>query len=933
LPTVTHLDLYYTSATTNLAYAGAVTVNQGTFSAVIPADCVFTLTGFTGVNVTITNPVNGAQFNAPATIPIAATAATTTGSIALVGFYNGAALLGDDTVAPYGFTWGNVPMGDYSLTALAGDTLGDVGTSAVVNVTVVGALAQITVSPTNATLPPGATQQYIATGADLMGHTLNPPPAFLWSVTGGGTIAGNGLFTAGSLSGGPFNVTAGSGGLFGTGTVTVTATTGGTTNGGSIGNTINGTSTDNLWDNGAWINASRFRATNNLGVTTIFAKVVAVPGKYKCAIYTDNSGLPNRLLLASGEVSNPASGWQSFPLAASVTLTNGSYYWLAVWSDNANAQVYYSGNNGTLRWGQYNYGSWPDPISTSGGSSFNYCIYATGPAAATLTSISVTPASPSIIVGGTQQFTATGTYSDGSTQNITSQAAWASSNAVVATIITSGLATGASVGTATISAKLGAVTGTTTVFVQPPVLVSIAVTPTASSIVIGGTQQFKAVGTYSDGSIQNVSSQVTWISTNAVVAAVSSNGLATAASAGSTTISATLAGVTGSALLTVQAPPSLTLITVTPANPSILIGTAQQFIAIGSYSDGSTQNVSSQATWISSNLVVAAINSNGVATAASGGATTISATLAGVTGSALLTVQAPPSLTLITVTPATANLVVGGTQQFVATGTYSDSSTQNVSSQATWVSSNAVVAAISSNGVATAASGGATTISATLAGVTGSALLTVQAPPSLTQIAVTPANPIILIGAAQQFIASGNYSDGSTQNVSSQVTWISSQPAVASLNASGLASGISAGTANMTATLAGITGTTVLTVQALPLTINTVSLPGGTVNAAYSATLSASGGTTPYQWSLSSGSFPAGLTLNSNSGSISGIPTVAGTFSISVQASDAGNPVQVATKLLSIVIASASSTVSIWPSNTVPGVVDSGPDSSVELGV
>ena len=156
---------------------------------------------------------------------------------------------------------------------------------------------------------------------------------------------------------------------------------------------------------------------------------------------------------------------------------------------------------------------------------------------------------------------------------------------------------------------------------------------------------------------------------------------------------------------------------------------------------------------------------------------------------------------------------------------------------------------------------------------------------------------------------------------------------MAGVNSSGLASGVSAGTAILSATLGGNTGSTVLTVQALPLTIITATLSGGKVNAAYSATLAASGGTTPYRWSLSSGSLPAGLTLNTSNGVISGTPTAAGAFSISVQASDAGNPVQVVARPLSLAIAAASSTVTIWSSNTVPGLVDGGPDSSVELGV
>ena len=85
------------------------------------------------------------------------------------------------------------------------------------------------------------------------------------------------------------------------------------------------------------------------------------------------------MLGSTVEVTNPATGWQVFPLTAAVALTNGGYYWLAIWSDDPAARVYYSSaSGGTLRWGQYNYGPWPDPISTSGGSDYQYCIYAYG---------------------------------------------------------------------------------------------------------------------------------------------------------------------------------------------------------------------------------------------------------------------------------------------------------------------------------------------------------------------------------------------------------------------------------------------------------------------------------------------------------------------------------------------------------------------------
>jgi O-glycosyl hydrolase len=755
LPTVPYLDLYYTSATTNLANGGSVAVNNGTFSATIPANSVFTLTGFTGVNVTLTNPVNGAQFNAPATIPLGATATSAAGSIALVWFYNGVTELGEATSAPYGFTWNNVPMGNYALSAVAGDSLGNVGTSAVVNVTVVGPLAQIGVTPANASVAPGGQQQFSATGTDLLDHTLVPQPAFVWSVSGGGTIDGTGLFTAGSGAGGPFNVVAASGGITGEASVRVAAVSGGT-----IGNMKEGTSTDTLWDNGAWINLGRFQAGSNMVVSTMFAKVGAVSGGYKCAIYTDKSGTPSAFLGGTAEVEGPTNGWNVFPLTSPVTLTNGLYYWLAIWSDDASAKVYYSDSSGTLRWGQYNYGTWPNPISTTGGSTLDYCIYARGGAVPTLGSVSVTPANGVVLIGSSVQFTATGTYSDGSLQNLTSQATWGSSN-----------------------------TG---------------------------------------------------------VAGVTAGGLATGVSAGTTIISAALAGVSNSTVLTVKTPPTLTSIVVTPANPTNL---------------------------------------------------------------------------------------AGATRQFTATGTYSDSSTQNITSQATWTSSSTGVATINASGLATAVSGGVTTISAALAGVAGGTTLTVQTPPTLASIAMTPVNPAIVVGATQQFTAMGTYSDGSTQNLSNRVTWTSSKTAVATINTNGLAAGVSAGATVISAALSGVTATNTLTVQAAPLVMTTTSMPAGTVSVAYSAAVSATGGTTPYTWSIASGSLPGGLALKAASGTITGTPTNTGTFTFTARVSDAGSPQQIASNALSITISSAPTSKTIWPSTIVPGTADSGPDSAVELGV
>src|SRR6185437_3760683 len=84
-----------------------------------------------------------------------------------------------------------------------------------------------------------------------------------------------------------------------------------------------------------------------------------------------------------------------------------------------------------------------------------------GTSSPTLASISISPSSPTLQTGTTQQFTATGSFSDNSTQNLTSTATWSSSNAAVATISTAGVASALAAGTSTIKATSGAVSGTT----------------------------------------------------------------------------------------------------------------------------------------------------------------------------------------------------------------------------------------------------------------------------------------------------------------------------------------------------------------------------------------------------------------------------------------------------------------------------------------
>lgn len=207
--------------------------------------------------------------------------------------------------------------------------------------------------------------------------------------------------------------------------------------------------------------------------------------------------------------------------------------------------------------------------------------------------------------------------------------------------------------------------------------------------------------------------------------------------------------------------------------------------------------------------------------------------------------------------------------------------------------------------------------------------------PALNSISISPLNQTIGVGSQLSFNATGAYSGGTTLNVTGQVRWSSSNPAVAVISTRGLVSALSPGSTTISAALNGITSSTPLTVTSTPLVISTQSLPGATVGVAYAATLMATGGTPPYAWSISSGSLPAGIVLNANTGALSGTPSAAGIFNIVVRASDVSSPVQVASQPLTIsVVTPPACPCSIWPSTATPQVAAETSDpSAVELGV
>ncbi|SHG49585.1 ice-binding family protein [Massilia sp. CF038] len=193
-------------------------------------------------------------------------------------------------------------------------------------------------------------------------------------------------------------------------------------------------------------------------------------------------------------------------------------------------------------------------------------------------------------------------------------------------------------------------------------------------------------------------------------------------------------------------------IAVTPATATLQVGATRQFTATATYTDGSARNVSASAAWTSTVPATATVTGGtGLASAIAPGSTQIGASFGGKAGTATLTVTLAPTLTAIAVTPATAAILVGGSQQYVATAIYSDNTNAVITGTVQWSSSSPAVAPVSPNGLATGLTLGDTIISATSGTISGNAVLTVAAILPLPVLPVVPAPGAVSLGAASNF--------------------------------------------------------------------------------------------------------------------------------------------------------------------------------------
>ncbi|HBV76333.1 MULTISPECIES: Ig-like domain-containing protein [Vibrio] len=340
-------------------------------------------------------------------------------------------------------------------------------------------------------------------------------------------------------------------------------------------------------------------------------------------------------------------------------------------------------------------------------------------------------------------------------------------------------------------------------------IVSLMIMPENPSVAAGEELQLSVKATQSDGEVIDIdASEVSWFSSDQSIVTVNKDGVMKGIKAGTAEVTAVYQGQETTVTVTIS-PPTPIGLQVLPQVTSVASGVVINFVAQGKYSDGSNKNVSQQSTWSSSNESAATVNLGEVTTIAPGDVQ-ISAEWEGFSGSADLTVT-NATLSSLNINPANLNLANGTSDKLTATAVFSDGTSVDVSNQTTWSSDAVGIADVDSTGLVTGAGVGSAVITGVYNATTSTANVNVTNA-TVSSISISPATVSLANGLTQQFTATANFSDGTTQNVTSSVTWSSSAPNVASIDALGLASAAMTGSTVITAEYGAQTSTSNLTV-------------------------------------------------------------------------------------------------------------------------
>lgn len=378
-----------------------------------------------------------------------------------------------------------------------------------------------------------------------------------------------------------------------------------------------------------------------------------------------------------------------------------------------------------------------------------------------------------------------------------------------------------------------------TVQLASPAVTTLALWPAHPAVAVGDTVDFLAVGvTDAD---DTVPAAVTWEASGGVILPQGiGQARFTSGQVGIFDIVASLGALHESTTVAVGQVPVAT-VTVTPGSPTVSVGATAQLTAVLRDSGGDT--LSGRAVgWATSAGGIATVDANGLVTGQATGTATITATSEGKSGTATVTVSAVP-VASVTVTPGSVSLTVNQTAQLTATPR--DAAGGALAGRAvTWTTSAPAVATVGTSGLVTAHMSGSATITATSEGKSGTAAVAVTGTP-VASVSVSPGSAALYVYQTVQLTATprdaaGNPLSGPT------VAWSTSAGAIATVSGTGLVTAQAAGSATITATSGGKSGTAAITVteaSGCSALLSNVNLPlcDGTYTQAITSSTFASG--------------------------------------------------------------------------------------------
>jgi hypothetical protein len=265
--------------------------------------------------------------------------------------------------------------------------------------------------------------------------------------------------------------------------------------------------------------------------------------------------------------------------------------------------------------------------------------------------------------------------------------------------------------------------GTSNQTATEPTVTGVQLSPLTIALAPGATQALTVTAIESSGATVPVTTGVTYMSSNTNVATVNAAGVVTGGDvAGTANIVATVAIDLNDTLSTAPAvvtvTPLVASIAVTPASTTLAAGATQQLTVTGTYDNGTQSVLHTGVTFASSSDTIATVSADGLVTAGTtAGSATITATdtATGKTATASITVTSAVKLVSIALSPLTASVAPGGTQQLAVIGTYANNTTATLAASGESFTSMAPgVVSVSASGVATVAAGATVGATATI---------------------------------------------------------------------------------------------------------------------------------------------------------------------------------------------------------------------------